>query len=206
MTARTLGGLQVPVRSLGGMSVPPVAKASSFAAVVDALLPGGRATVVIGADVKPASIAPTAKAIQVGDAVTVEKRGGTWWIVAVDTWHEPPTVARPTTASVPSAGNAASVSVRSLGYQPESPRANIGTTLASMQIWAESTRAWAIALEAWLTQVRHGHNELRDSDGAVRSAVANNASSANTARTVLDSTRAAHNALHDGAAVDRVIQ
>ena len=167
---------------------------------------GSRAMVLIGTEVKAAQISPTAKAVVPLDAVSLEKRAGTWWVVAVDTWHEPPKAVAPPTGSVPAAST---VSGQTVGAVPQTlvpPTLGVGTVLSSVITWAESTRAYLITNERWLWDLHIAVNRLRANDIAARNGINSNASATNSAGAIITGTRDATSALRAGAIQDRVVK
>lgn len=209
MTERALSGMQVPASRAGqraaaaaaGRTVPQ----KLHSGVVQSVS-GSRAMVLIGTEVKAAQISPTAKAVVPLDAVSLEKRAGTWWVVAVDTWHEPPKAVAPPAGPVPAASTVSGQTVNELTFNPQAPASNVGSTLESVITWATNTRAHLYDLEAWLTAVRTQVNRLRDNDISARGGVNSNAAVTNSAASMLTSTRDATAALHAGALQDRIVK
>ena len=207
MTERAISGMQVPASTAGRQA------AATTRTVPQKLHPGvvqsvsgSRAMVLIGTEVKAAQISPTAKAVVPMDAVSLEKRAGTWWVVAVDTWHEPPKAVAPPTGSVPAASTVSGQTVNELGFNPQAPASNVGSTLESVITWGTNTRAHLLNLEAWLTAVRTQVNRLRDNDIAARGGINSNASATNSAGAIITGTRNATSALHAGAIQDRIVK
>lgn len=209
MTERALSGMQVPASRAGqraaaaaaGRTVPQ----KLHSGVVQSVS-GSRAMVLIGTEVKAAQISPTAKAVVPLDAVSLEKRAGTWWVVAVDTWHEPPKAVAPPQGPVPAASTVSGQTVNALAVNPQAPQSNVGSTLESVITWATNTRAYLLNLEAWLDSVRTQVNRLRDNDISARGGINSNASATNSAASMLTSTRDATAALHAGALQDRIVK
>ena len=209
MTERTISGMQVPASTAGQQA----AAALTTRTVPKKLHPGvvqsvsgSRAMVLIGTEVKAAQISPTAKAVVPLDAVSLEKRAGTWWVVAVDTWHEPPKAVAPSSSTPRAATTPQATSMSSVGGRPTAPRSGIGSTLAQLQVWAENTRAHLLALESWNAQVASSTNALVTASGRQHSALSGTATAVNEARAVLTSTRDATAALRQGALQDRIVK
>lgn len=209
MTERAISGMQVPASTAGQQA----AAALTTRTVPKKLHPGvvqsvsgSRAMVLIGTEVKAAQISPTAKAVVPLDAVSLEKRAGTWWVVAVDTWHEPPKAVAPPTGSVPAASTVSGQTVNELAVNPKPPVSNVGSTLESVITWGINTRAHLLYLEAWLLSVRTQVNRLRANDISARGGINSNASATNSAASMLTSTRDATSALREGAIQDRVVK
>lgn len=209
MTERAISGMQIPASTAGQQA----AAAATTRTVPKKLHPGvvqsvsgSRAMVLIGTEVKAAQISPTAKAVAPPDAVSLEKRAGTWWVVAVDTWHEPPKAVAPPTGSVPAASTVSGQTVSELAFNPQAPASNVGSTLESVITWGINTRAHLLNLEAWLTSVRTQVNRLRANDIAARGGINSNASATNSAGAIITGTRNAASALHAGAIQDRIVK
>lgn len=209
MTERSLAGMQIPASTAGQQA----AAAATTRTVTKKLHPGvvqsvsgSRAMVLIGTEVKAAQISPTAKAVVPLDAVSLEKRAGTWWVVAVDTWHEPPKAVAPPTGSVPSASTVSGQTVGAVAQTLVPPKLGVGTVLSSVITWAESTRAYLINNERWLWDLHIEVNRLRANDIAARNGINSNASATNSAGAIITGTRNATSALHAGAIQDRIVK
>ena len=207
MTERAISGLQVPASTAGRQAAARerTVPKKLHPGVVQSVS-GSRAMVLIGTEVKAAQISPTAKAVVPLDAVSLEKRAGTWWVVAVDTWHEPPKAVAPPTGSVPAAST---VSGQTVGAVPQTlvpPKLGVGTILSSVITWAESTRAYLINNERWLWDLHVEVNRLRANDIAARNSINSNASATNSAASIITGTRDATSALREGAIQDRVVK
>ena len=207
MTERAISGLQVPASTAGRQAAARerTVPKKLHPGVVQSVS-GSRAMVLIGTEVKAAQISPTAKAVVPLDAVSLEKRAGTWWVVAVDTWHEPPKAVAPPTGSVPAAST---VSGQTVGAVPQTlvpPKLGVGTILSSVITWAESTRAYLINNERWLWDLHIEVNRLRANDIAARNGINSNASATNSAGAIITGTRDATSALREGAIQDRVVK
>lgn len=214
---RSLSGLQVPASSPAAIAAAAGRTSSALKAGRDAQVSpprhpgvvqsvsGGDAQVLISSDYKLASISPTAKAVQAGDAVSCEKRGGTWWVVAVDTWHQPPSAPAPSSVIPPSASAPPVTSLKSVDSKPHVPYTAPGSTVESLRTWATNTRAYLNNLSLWLSKVQDAIIALNDASGAQRSTIASNATATNQTRSVVTSTRDATAALRQGALQDRII-
>ena len=208
MTERSLAGMQIPASTAGQQAAAAAARTvpkKLHSGVVQSVS-GSRAMVLIGTEVKAAQISPTAKAVVPLDAVSLEKRAGTWWVVAVDTWHEPPKAVAPPTGSVPAASTVSGQTVNELAFNPQAPASNVGSTLESVITWGINTRAHLLNLEAWLTALRTQVNRLRANDIAARGGINSNASATNSAGAIITGTRNAASALHAGAIQDRIVK
>ena len=111
---RDVDGLQVPASSVSRRAAAQSLRGGRaprrFAATCRAV-DGGVATVDFAGATKPAYLSPTTKAVQPGDRVQVEKAGGVWQVMQVDTWHDPVQVADLTEGSYPTAQTPGQVSV-----------------------------------------------------------------------------------------------
>lgn len=207
MTERAISGMQIPASTAGRQAAATTRTAPKklHPGVVQSVS-GSRAMVLIGTEVKAAQVSPTAKAVAPLDAVSLEKRAGTWWVVAVDTWHEPPTAAAPPSGPIPAASTVSGQTVTELAVNPQPPASNVGSTLESVITWANNTRTHLLYLEAWLAGVRTQVNRLRDNDIAARGGINSNASATNSAGAIITGTRDATAALRAGAIQDRIVK
>lgn len=201
---REVSGLKVPPSSIGRRAAINAASKEDpkrqHSGVLQTVT-SGRCSVMINGDLKWANVAPTAKAIQSGDSVTLEKRGGTWWIVAADTWHEPPTVPAPSSSTPPSADGTGSIS----------------TSMPGTSYLPYASGSTNNQLKAHADRVTDRYNELLDAVNALglavmnieshhRNAINGLADSVDESVNMTSGLRSTVVGLRDGALQDRVVK
>ena len=141
----------------------------------------GTCRVQIDGAATAARLHSTAKNIRQGDTVDVIKKGGLWYIVSSDTWHEPPEVSGSMGTKPPAASTVSgSTSISTPNYPAMSDR---------NQHHGGSTNAWIDLNADRLNTRRDAFITLRDQVAALANRVSQLQSALNTNASRLNQTR-----------------
>lgn len=168
---------------------------------------GSTVRVVLQGAYIDARLTPSARDVHPGDRAIVQKKGGVWTVVEVETWREPPTVGpKPTPASIPAASTTSSNVGSWNGNVPSSLSVvpSLPSNLSALETWLNSLRtnfntgSSAIANLRGLAQVRGIAIE------ALQDALNSNATRTNQTRDAATSAVNAVGGVHDAVTTARI--
>jgi len=155
----------------------------TFKGTVTNVSAGGRVMLVIDGYAREARLYSTVKNVREGDTVDAIKKGGTWYVVANGTWHEPPAVSGSMGSPPPNATTVSGSNIPSLPFPPEPPHnPPSGNTNNQIYAWAERVATYLTNIYGWDIANRTRTIEAINRVNSIQSALNTNASRTNAVR------------------------
>src|SRR5690625_659519 len=155
----------------------------TFKGTVTNVSAGGRVMLVIDGYAREARLYSTVKNVREGDTVDAIKKGGTWYVVANGTWHEPPAVSGSMGDPPANATTVSGSNIPSLPLPPEPPHnPPSGNTNNQIYAWAERVATYLTNIYGWDIANRTRTIEAINRVNSIQSALNTNASRTNAVR------------------------
>lgn len=168
---------------------------------------GGAARVILQGGYVNARIATTAKNVRDGDRVIVVKQGGVWTITEVETWHEPPTVSKPSVTPPSNASTVSGAPSGTVSSTPNIPTGQVLPTVTNYEARMKDVLGYIGRLDNWINNaVSPRLNSLMSHAGSVQNVVNTNATRTNEVRNAAMQAADSVGPMHDALVGDRIIK